>query len=341
MIRYYTCCHVQLCIVYRSGGFFSCLTWWRHQMVAFSALQAICVRNSPVPGQRPVTQSFDVFFDLVKRLSKQSWGWWCETLSHPLWRHCNGHKLSLVWQGVSCVIITFDNNFYLQGHLVMNLFLEKKLAEILHNLYWPLCNFYIFGNTAFINIMKTCVTCNDHRSCVSRAPVVGNDLYQCNLAMVLLKSLRWRHNGRDDVSNHQSHDCLPNHLFRSKKTLQLHVTGLCAGNSPFTGEFPAQRASNAENISIWLRHHEWKISICNFLHCFAHTGSTTRNVACNSLIRATCATEVVTLITSGAASDDNSVKITFPSMEKVHAMFLVVQWCDFRLAWSAYQTPHQ
>ena len=35
------------------------------------------------PAQRPVTRSFDVFFDLRlnKRLSKQSWGWWCETLS--------------------------------------------------------------------------------------------------------------------------------------------------------------------------------------------------------------------------------------------------------------------
>ena len=43
------------------------------------------------PAQRPVTQSFDVFFDLClnKRLSKQSWGWWFEMLSHPLWRHCN------------------------------------------------------------------------------------------------------------------------------------------------------------------------------------------------------------------------------------------------------------
>ena len=49
--------------------------------------------NSPVPGefpaQRPVTRSFDVFFDLRLngRLSKQSWGWWLETPSHPLWRH--------------------------------------------------------------------------------------------------------------------------------------------------------------------------------------------------------------------------------------------------------------
>ena len=43
------------------------------------------------PAQRPVTRSFDVFFDLRlnKRLSKQSWGWWFETLSHPLWRHRN------------------------------------------------------------------------------------------------------------------------------------------------------------------------------------------------------------------------------------------------------------
>ena len=70
-------------------------------------------------------------------------------------------------------------------------------------------------------------------------------------------TLRWRHNGRDSVSNHQSHDCLLNRLFRrrSKKTSKLRVTGLCVGNSPGTGEFPAQMASNAENVSIWWRHH--------------------------------------------------------------------------------------
>ena len=55
-------------------------------------------------------------------------------------------------------------------------------------------------------------------------------------------------NGRDDVSNHQSHHCLLFDLFRcrSKKTSKLRVTGLCEGNSPVTGEFPAQRASSAE-----------------------------------------------------------------------------------------------
>ena len=63
-----------------------------------------------------------------------------------------------------------------------------------------------------------------------------------------ISSLHWRHNDHDGVSNHQPHDCLLNRLFRrrSKKTSKLRVTGLCAGNSPGTGEFPAQRASNAE-----------------------------------------------------------------------------------------------
>ena len=72
------------------------MTWLRHQMKTFSASLAICAGNSLVPGefpaQRPVTRSFDVFFDLRlnKRFSKQSWCWWFETLSRPLWRHCNG-----------------------------------------------------------------------------------------------------------------------------------------------------------------------------------------------------------------------------------------------------------
>ena len=70
-------------------------------------------------------------------------------------------------------------------------------------------------------------------------------------------SLQWRHNERDSVSNHQAHDCLLNCLLRhtSKKPSKLRVTGLCAENSPGTGEFPAQKASNAENVSIWWRHH--------------------------------------------------------------------------------------
>ena len=76
----------------------------------------------------------------------------------------------------------------------------------------------------------------------------------CNgLVLVQGLSLQWRHNGRDGISNHQPHHCLLNHLFRhrSKKTSKLRITGLCVGNSPVTGEFPTQMASNAENVSIW------------------------------------------------------------------------------------------
>ena len=71
-------------------------TWWRHQMETFSALLALCAGNSPVIGEfpsltKPVTRSFDVFFDLRlnKRLSKQSRRWWFETPSRSLWRHNN------------------------------------------------------------------------------------------------------------------------------------------------------------------------------------------------------------------------------------------------------------
>ena len=73
----------------------------------------------------------------------------------------------------------------------------------------------------------------------------------------MCKSLHWRHNDHVGVSNHQPRGCLLNRLFRRrwKKTSKLRVTGLCAGNSPGTGEFPAQRASNSENGSIWWRHH--------------------------------------------------------------------------------------
>ena len=77
------------------------------------------------------------------------------------------------------------------------------------------------------------------------------------MCWVITGTLQWRHNGRDRVSNHQPRECLLSRVIRrrSKKTSKLRVTGLCVGNSLGTGEFPAQRASNAENISLWWRHH--------------------------------------------------------------------------------------
>ena len=90
----------------------------------------------------------------------------------------------------------------------------------------------------------------------------------------IMKTLPWRHNEHDSVSNHQPHDCLLNCLFgrRSKKVSKLRVTGLCAGNSPGTGEFPAQRASNTENVSIWWRHHERATNCPHIVAAILHFG---------------------------------------------------------------------
>ena len=93
--------------------------WWRHQMETFSVLLA---GNSQVTGefraQRPVTRSFDVFFDvrLNIRLSKQWCGWWVDTPSHPLWRHCNEGPARCNL-GISIGTLTF-----LQGHVVAGSF---------------------------------------------------------------------------------------------------------------------------------------------------------------------------------------------------------------------------
>ena len=104
-----------VCIAHR-------LAWWRHQMETFSALLANCAGNSPVsgefPAQRPVTRSFDVFFDLRpnKRLSKHWWGWWFETPPWSLWRQCNGTCQHLwMWRGTTrlqCLITAY----FRQGH---------------------------------------------------------------------------------------------------------------------------------------------------------------------------------------------------------------------------------
>ena len=103
-----------------------------------------------------------------------------------------------------------------------------------------------------------CTFCSRHLKCIflnaNRCILIeiGRKLTSHNL-----NSLQWRQNGDDSVSNHQPHDCFLNLLFRrrSNKTSKLRVTGLCAENSPGTGEFPAQMASNAESGSIWWRHH--------------------------------------------------------------------------------------
>ena len=101
------------------------------------------------PAQRPVTRSFDVFFDLRlnKRLSKQSWGWWFETISRPLWGHCNGglcetsHVLTL--RPRQDGNISFSNKFPL-----------KKIVLFLFKFHWNL--FPRVQLTKTTSLVQTC-----------------------------------------------------------------------------------------------------------------------------------------------------------------------------------------
>ena len=117
------------------------------------------------------------------------------------------------------------------------------------------------------SLMASQVTTSRMQQCFNVLIDIYHELlllfYWCILLEIKLtttkidNALRWRHNDHAGVSNHQPPGCLLNRLFRrkSKKTSKLRVTGLCAGNSPGTGEFSAQMASYAENVSIWWRHH--------------------------------------------------------------------------------------
>ena len=89
---------------------------------------------------------------------------------------------------------------------------------------------------------------------IHRSPVKALRKGQWRGALMFSLIYAWT-NG---ISNHRRFDCVLNRLFRrrSMKTWKIHVTGLCEGNSPVTGEFPAQRPVTRIFFSIWWRHHE-------------------------------------------------------------------------------------
>ena len=135
--------------------------------------------------------------------------------------------------------------------------IPKESPMVKH--YWEMCIFRYINTIGVVNLLKCVHSVSYGSSWIfptegikSQSGHRGHTNKIC-IDCHLLLQLQWRHNGRDSVSNHQPHDCLPDRLFRrrSKKTSKLRVTGLCAGNSPGTGEFPAQMASYAENVSIW------------------------------------------------------------------------------------------
>ena len=76
---------------HQTSAWHDCVIKWKHFPHYWPFVRGIHRVPGEFPAQRPVTRSFDVYFDLClnKRLSKQWWGWWFETLLCPLWRHCN------------------------------------------------------------------------------------------------------------------------------------------------------------------------------------------------------------------------------------------------------------
>ena len=97
---------------------------------------------------------------------------------------------------------------------------------------------------------------------------VTGDLCILNISHLKLNTWIWLFHYDDDIMGAIASQITSRTIVYStvyldadkKKTSKLCVTGLCAGNSPGTGEFPAQMASNAENGSIWWRHHALFIS---------------------------------------------------------------------------------
>ena len=135
---------------------------------------------------------------------------------------------------------------------------SKKRPPV-YNIFWDLASAN-FENSMTLVLLRVDVhdwivpeseRRSDSKYCIVRFP------------LKITGPLQWRHNGRHGVSNHQPHDCSLKRLFRrrSKETSQIRVTGLYAANSSMTGEFPAHRAGNTENVSIWWRHHAQQYSI--------------------------------------------------------------------------------
>ena len=148
---------------------------------------------------------------------------------------CSGSAPNRPW------VITWDNNDYFRSRLVTIV--------------------YLIHTNPMLKIMKPGLFSGGNwKKCFISSSTWANRRRSAYIWKVEFK-LEWRHNGRDGVSNHQPQHCLFNTLFRrrSNKASNPRVPGLCAGNSPVTGEFPAQMASNAKNVSIWWRHHEIQV----------------------------------------------------------------------------------
>ena len=89
-------------------------------------------------AQRPVTRNFDVFFDLRlnKLLSKQSWSWWFETPSRPLWRH----RYEMSFGGLSYIVTTPSLKWWTQKITYYMCFKNLKYHIVFIHILWNVTN---------------------------------------------------------------------------------------------------------------------------------------------------------------------------------------------------------
>ena len=166
-------------------------------------------------GQRPVTRSFDVFFDLrlIKRLSKHSRGWWFETLSRPLWRHCND-MCQWVWS--SLIQVMAQRLLGTEPRPGPILIVNNRLVERNWRFRcWP------------IHLLNKQSTCRWYESAWRHVMSLSWAFLNSGLPCFLVGHLEIYH--------------LIRTWWRHQMETFSALLAFCAGNSPVTGEFPAQR----------------------------------------------------------------------------------------------------
>ena len=207
------------------------------------------IHRSPVnsPHQKASDAELWCFFDLRlnKRLNKQSRGWWFETPSCSLWRQCNGlsvsHKEPInpirFPASLAPIIWALHWMVYVYVDKMLLVFLRCMLFNLIVKSQW---SYFEFEFTVDFKVPGTKISKYDMHF-MYRYDIIY-------VAHLVVYPLQWCHNELNGALNHQRFDCLLNRLFgrRPKKTPKLCVTGLYEGNSAVTGEFPAQRASNAK-----------------------------------------------------------------------------------------------
>ena len=157
------------------------------------------------------------------------------------------------WLIMSCKVVTIGwaSKTLIQSLFNFHIYVYTCTYPMLPINDWIITRHYHFLCECDLTIINISSICREYLENLSYISVLYHGLYnnveiRGSRGVVCqghVYALQWRHDERDSVSNHQPHDCLFHCLCRrrSKKTSKLRVTGLCARNSPVTGDFPAQR----------------------------------------------------------------------------------------------------